>query len=428
MPETAKIQIGDINFECPIIKGTENEIALDIGKLRSSTGYITLDEGFANTGACKSSITFIDGEQGILRYRGYPIEQLAEHSRFIEVAWLIIWGELPTKGQLNQFSSLLTEYAPLHTSLEHHFDGFPKEAHPMAILSAMLNAVSCYDPDLLNIKDENQFVQAAAKIISKVRTIAAYSYRSARGYPFNYPHPKLKYCANFLHMMFSFPYEEYKAHPDIEKALNLFFILHADHGQNCSASTVRMVGSAKADLFSSVSAGVCALWGSLHGGANSEVIKMLEDIHKTGKDPQYYIDLAKSKESNFKLMGFGHRIYKSFDPRAKILKEYVDKALNLLNKKDPLLDIAKKLEELALSDPYYIERKLYPNVDFYSGILLRAMGIPNEMFTVLFAIGRIPGWIAHWKEVLEQGEKISRPRQIYTGHTIRDYVPMKNRG
>ncbi len=424
IPESIKVEIEGQIVDFPVVVGSESEKAIDITKLRAKTGYITLDDGYMNTGACKSSITFIDGENGILRYRGYPIEQLAEHARFVEVAYLLIWGELPTKEQKTEFSSLLTEHADLHPSLLHHFNGFPKTAHPMSILSAMLNAVSAYHPHLMNLSSEALFKEAATKIISKVRTIAAYSYRKAKELPLIPPDPKKRYCANLLHMMFSTPEKEYETHPDIEKALNLFFVLHGDHEQNCSTSTVRMVGSSKANLFSSVSAGVCALWGPLHGGANAEVIQMLEEIHNTGKGVDYFVDMAKKKDSNFKLMGFGHRVYKNFDPRSKILKFYVDKVLLLLNRKDPLLDIARKLEEAALADPYFKDRKLYPNVDFYSGILLRAIGIPVELFTVMFAIGRMPGWIAQWKEVHnDPTSKINRPRQIYIGPKKRDYMP-----
>ena len=425
--DKAKILLGDQSIDCKVVTGTENEIGFDISELFKKTGYTAFDEGFANTAVAKSAIGFIDGEKGILRYRGYPVEQLAEYSRFIEVAWLIIWGELPNKAQLQEFSNLLTEHAFLHTSMEHHFDGFPAHAHPMAILASMVSALSCYHPELMDITDNDKLKLAAAKIISKVRTIAAFSYRKSKGLPFVYPHPNLRYCSNFLHMMFALPYQDYEVHPVIEKALNLFFILHAEHGQNCSTSTARMVGSSRSNLFGSVSAAVCALWGVSHGGANMAVLKMLEEIHLTGKPAQYFIDQAKSKESKFKLMGFGHRIYKNFDPRAKILKTHVEKVLNLLNIHDPLLDIAKNLEELALQDPYFIEKKLYPNVDFYSGILLRAMGIPVEMFTVMFAIGRAPGWIAHWREVNDQNHKIYRPRQVYVGPQKRDFTPMEER-
>ena len=427
MADSVKIQIGQQSVDCPVVPGTESEVGFDISSILKKTGHTSYDEGFANTAVCKSSIAFIDGEKGILRYRGYPIEQLAEKSRFIEVAWLIIWGELPTEKQINEFSDLLTQHSLLHTSMEHHFAGFPEYSHPMAVLSSMITALTCYYPEFMDITEEEKFKLAAAKIISKVRTIAAFSYRVSKGLPYIYPSPKLKYCANFLHMMFSLPYQEYQAHPIIEKALNLFLILHAEHGLNCSASTARMVASSRSNLFSAVSAAVCALWGTLHGGANMAVIKMLEEIHKTGKPPQHFIELAKSKDNAFKLMGFGHRIYKNYDPRAKILKEHVEKVLDLLKVNDPLLDIAKKLEELALNDPYFIEKKLYPNVDFYSGILLRAIGIPVDMFTVMFAIGRTPGWIAHWKEVFDTKQKIYRPQQIYTGAKIRDFVPLNKR-
>jgi citrate synthase len=423
MSESVQINIDGQALDFPVVLGSEFEKAIDVTKLRAKTGYITLDDGYMNTGACKSAITFIDGENGILRYRGYPIEQLAEHVSFVEVAYLLIWGEFPTEAQKTEFSSLLTEHAEIHPALLNHFNGFPRTAHPMSILSAMLNAVSAYHPHLMQLSNEALFKEAATKIISKVRTIAAYSYRKSKEWALIPPDPKKKYCANFLHMMFSTQEKEYEIHPDIEKALNLFFVLHGDHEQNCSTSTVRMVGSSKANIFSSVSAGVSALSGPLHGGANAEVIQMLEEIHNTGKGVGYFVDMAKQKDSKFKLMGFGHRVYKNFDPRSKILKFYVDKVLLLLNRKDPLLDIARKLEEAALADPYFKERKLYPNVDFYSGILLRAIGVPVDLFTVMFAIGRMPGWIAHWKEVHDDPtSKINRPRQIYMGSKKRDYI------
>ncbi len=427
MAETAKLTIDGKTYELPVITGAEGEKAIDVQKLRQESGYITLDEGYGNTGSCKSSITFIDGDKGVLRHRGYSIEELSEKSSFIEVAWLLCFGELPTEEQGRRFSSLLTEHAMLHTSSEHHFEGFPKDAPPMAILSSMINAIACYHPDIMNIQNDEQFLVGAAKIISKVRTIAAFAFRKAKGLPFNYPHPDYKYCGNFLHMMFSMPHNKYEVHPDIEKALNLFLILHADHEQNCSTSTVRIVGSARTNLFTSLAAGVCALWGPLHGGANVEVIEMLEEIHRTGRNPKDFVEMAKDKKSGARLMGFGHRVYKNFDPRAKILKTQVDKVLKLIRVEDPLLDIARGLEEIALSDPYFVERKLYPNVDFYSGILLRAIGIPVDMFTVMFAIGRTPGWIANWKELHDQESRINRPRQIYTGKTLRKYTPIEDR-
>ena len=428
MARTATLTFENKRIELPVVEGSEGELGADIGKLRNDTGLITLDPGYGNTGSCKSAITFIDGETGILRYRGIPIEQLAEHSRFIEVAWLLIFGRLPKYDELQFFSHRLTVNATLNEAFRHHFQGFPTDAPPMAILSAMLNTLSCFHGEFLDLKDEFAFEEAAARIISKVRTIAAYTYRMSRGLPLIYPHPERKYVSNFLHMMFSMPYQEHIVDPDIERALNIILLLHADHEQNCSTSTVRMVGSSKANLFASVAAGVCALWGNLHGGANVAVLEMLDKIHKGGMTAEEYLKLAKDKNSPVRLMGFGHRVYKNFDPRAKILKEQADKVLSKMGVKDPLLDIARKLEELALRDPYFVERKLYPNVDFYSGIIMKAIGIPVNMFTVMFAIGRMPGWIAHWKEQHDEGEsRIARPRQIYTGPTITDYTPVDQR-
>jgi citrate synthase len=426
MSDEAKLQLPDQEVDLPRVVGTENEQGVDIAKLRGSTGYITLDEGYRNTGSCTSQITFINGEKGILRYRGYPIEQIAEHSTFVEAAWLLIYGELPTQEQLTAFSALLTEHQMLHEGLHNAFDGFPVTGHPMAILSAMINAVSCYHPDILELEEEAIFDSAAARLMSKVRTIAAASYKASVGQPIMYPQPNWDYCSNFLHMMFSLPHGEHEPDADVVRALNLILILHADHEQNCSTSTVRMVGSSGANLFASCSAGVCALWGPLHGGANVAVIKQLNKIHKSGmKIPDFIDDIKKNKG---KLFGFGHGVYKNFDPRAKILKDIADTILAKLGVDDPLLDIARRLEEVALNDSYFVDRKLYPNVDFYSGILLRAIGIPVNMFTVMFAIGRMPGWIAHWKEVRETNSRIYRPRQIYTGPAERTFVPMDQRG
>ena len=428
MPDTAKLQLKDKSVDLPVVVGTENEPSVDISKLRAQTGYITLDDGYGNTGSCKSAITFIDGEKGILSYRGIPIEQIAEHSTFIETAQLIIWGELPNKDQLARFSALLTKHEMLHEGLRTHFDGFPAQANPMAILSAMINAVSCYHPDVMNMEDEKTFESAAARLMSKVRTIAAAAYKTAIGQPINYPNPRLRYCANFLHMMFSTPHNQYEPDPEVVRALDLIFILHADHEQNCSTSTVKMVGSSGANLFASCSAGVCALWGPLHGGANVAVIQMLETIRSQNIPLKEYVDRVKKKDEGMKLMGFGHRVYKNFDPRAKIIKAQCDKVLAKLHKSDPLLDIARELEEVALRDEYFTSRKLYPNVDFYSGIIMRAIGIPLEMFTVMFAIGRMPGWIAHWKETHDNPDgRIYRPRQVYVGKTKRDYVPVEKR-
>jgi citrate synthase len=429
MTDHATLVVGEDQYEFPLVQGSEGERAFDIAALRSSSGLITLDPGYGNTGSCQSAITFIDGEKGILRYRGIPIEQFAQDPNFIEVAWLLIFGALPTLAEYDSFAADLTEHSNLDEGMKHHFEGFPRNAPPMAILSAMINALSCFYPELLELDDDQQFRLAAARLISKIRTIAAYAYRHSRGHSYIYPDPKLRYASNFLHMMFSHPYAQYECEEHIREALNLIFILHADHEQNCSTSTVRMVGSSKANLFASCAAGVCALWGPLHGGANVEVLKMLERIHQGNMSAEDYVKLAKDKDSDARLMGFGHRVYKNFDPRARILGEQAEKVLGYLGKSDPLLNIARKLEEIALEDPYFVERKLYPNVDFYSGIILRAIGIPTNMFTVMFAIGRLPGWIAHWWEQEQTpGGRIARPRQIYTGNTQTDYVPMHERG
>jgi len=427
MSDTAKLEIDGKTYEFPIVVGTEDEKAIDISTLRQQTGYITLDEGYVNTGSCRSAITYIDGERGILRYRGIPIEELAEKSTFIETAYLLIFGHLPTRAELRRFSELLTEHQYLHEDIRYHFEGFPSTAHPMAILSAVINASSCFDPTILR-RDPERFDAHAAKLISQVRTIAAFSYRKSRGLPIIYPKKAYKYTANFLHMMFSSPYEDYELKPEVVRALDLIFLLHADHEQNCSTATVRMVASSGANLFASVAAGVCALWGPLHGGANQAVVEMLMQIHKEGDDGSKFIAAVKDKKNRQRLWGFGHRVYKTYDPRAKIIKKACHDLLRVLNISDPLLDIAMKLEETALKDPYFIERRLYPNVDFYSGIILRAIGIPLEMFTVIFAIGRTPGWIAHYKEVMDNpNTKIYRPRQIYIGPPISPYIPLENR-
>ncbi|MCP4138313.1 MAG: citrate synthase [bacterium] len=423
MQEKAILEFNNEEYEFDIIKGTENEFAVDISQLRSKTGLVSFDPGFVNTGSTTSRISFVNGEEGILRYRGYPVEELAEKSNFLEVAHLLMYGSLPSMEELGDFSTLIEEHAGLHTSLELHYNGFPASSPPMAILSTMLNAVACYHPDLLHIDyDSPGFHDAAAKILSKVRTIAAYTYRATNGLPFNYPDSQLDYCSNLLHMMFSSQFVRYQAHPAFVKALDKFLIVHADNEQGCSTSTVRMVGSSRANLFSSVSSGVCALWGPLHGSANVAVINMLEDIHKTGKDPSHYINTAKDKNNDARINGFGHRIYKKFDPRAAILKDQVHEIFDHTECHDPLLEIAIELEERVLKDEYFIERKLYPNLDFYSGILLRAIGIPTEMYPVMFAIGRMPGWISNWKELLEQKQRISRPRQIYNGEIKRKYT------
>ncbi len=429
MEDTATLRIADENYTFPLMVGTEGEKAIDTRSLRSSSGFITYDDGYGNTGSCQSKITFIDGEKGILRYRGYPIEQLAESSTFIEAAYLIIYGELPNRGQLSQFSQNVLRQARIDVGMNNIFEGFPHNSHPMAMLSAMLNTLGCYYSELASNnreRDLENFDQAASVLLSKVRTLAAMSYRMKQGLPFIYPKGNMGYSQNFLHMMFSEPYNEYYPHDDVTKALDLIFLLHADHEQNCSTSTVRMVASGGANLFASVAAGVCALWGPLHGGANMAVVKMLQEIHDAGDDGRKFIEKAKKGEA--RLMGFGHRVYKNYDPRAKILGEYCEKVLKALGRKDPLLDIARHLEQEALSDDYFIQRKLYPNVDFYSGIILKAVGLPLDMFTVIFAIGRMPGWIANWKEVAESSSRIHRPRQIYVGPTIRDYVMMKDRG
>ncbi|RMF78966.1 MAG: citrate synthase [Planctomycetota bacterium] len=429
MADTAKLTFRDQTYELPVVEGTEHELGIDISKLRAQSGLITLDESYANTGSCQSRITFIDGEKGILRYRGYPIEQLAEQSTFVETAYLVIFGELPTSSELERFRNLLSQHQYIHEDMRHHFEGFPPNAHPMAILSAMINAASCYQPVLTQPPDLKHFEHTAARLISKVRTIAAASYKKSIGRPMIYPRPDLPYTANFLHMMFSAPYEPYEPDPDIVRALDQLLILHVDHEQNCSTSTVRMVGSSRANLFASVAAGVCALWGPLHGGANQAVLHMLTQMREEGISAKQYLERVKDKSSGIKLMGFGHRVYKNFDPRAKIIKNACDVVLKKLNVDDPLLDIAQELEAAALEDSYFVERKLYPNVDFYSGIIMRAIGIPVNMFTVMFAIGRMPGWIAHWREVHSNpNARIYRPRQIYTGAGERDYVPIEKRG
>ncbi|HEY2082343.1 MAG TPA: citrate synthase [Verrucomicrobiae bacterium] len=427
MENNAELKLNGKSYQFPIVEGTEHERGIDISSLRSETGCITLDDGYGNTGSCRSAITFIDGEKGILRYRGIPIEELAEKSTFMEVSHLLIWGHLPTSAELRKFSDLLTEHELLHESMKHNFEGFPNTAHPMAILSSMINAAGCFDTDLFSADNPDAFQVQVARLISQVRTIAAFAHRQSRGLPIIYPKPDYKYTANFLHMMFSLPYKDYELKPEIVKALDLIFVLHADHEQNCSTSTVRMVASSKANLFASTAAGVCALWGPLHGGANQAVLEMLEQIHKTGDDGSRFIAAAKDKTSGKKLMGFGHRVYENYDPRAKIIKKACDEVLAKLSLNDPLLDIAKRLEDAALHDSYFVERKLYPNVDFYSGIIMRALGIPVEMFTVMFAIGRMPGWIANHKEVMDEPTRIYRPRQIYTGPALNHYVPVKDR-
>tara|TARA_Y100000746_G_scaffold229618_1_gene239610 strand:- start:3080 stop:4348 length:1269 start_codon:yes stop_codon:yes gene_type:complete len=407
-------------IELPIVKGSENEKAVDITSLRSQTGYITLDPGYGNTGACLSDITFIDGEAGILRYRGFPIEQVVLNTNFTDLSHLLIYGDQENENNLIKFKKSLRQHAVIHEDMKRFFDGFPPNAHPMAILSSMVTALSSYYQDDDENKEEIIDINIV-RLLAKVKTIAAYSYRKSHGLPFIYPEPELGYVENFLHMMFADSQEDYHSDQIIIEALNLLLILHADHEQNCSTSTVRMVGSSHANIYATISAGISALWGPLHGGANQAVIEMLKTIHKDGGDYKKYIDLAKDKNSSFRLMGFGHRVYKNYDPRARVIKEMTEKVLNKLNIQDPLLDIAKELESIALSDDYFVKRGLYPNVDFYSGIIYRALGFPTNMFTVMFALGRLPGWIAHWREmILNPKNRINRPRQVYTGIKKRD--------
>lgn len=428
MNDKAILTVDGKQIELPILTGTEGERAIDVTKLREQAGLMTYDPSLGNTSVCRSAITFIDGEKGILRYRGIPIEQFTNKPNFVEAAWMLIFGRLPKHDELRRFSELLTAHELLHEGVKHQFNHIPPGAPPMAILSATLSNLACYHQEFIALEDEGSLEEVAARLISKVRTIAAFAYRRSLGLPFIYPDPHLRYCANFLHMMFSLPYKQYIVTREVEDALNLMFILHGDHEQNCSSSTVRIVGSAKANLFASCAAAVCALWGPLHGGANVEVMDMLERIHRGGLSPEDCLRHAKDKTNPFKLYGFGHRVYRNYDPRAKILKEACDRVFAQIRRQDPLLDIARKLEEVALADSYFIDRQLYPNVDFYSGILLRAMGIPTNMFTVCFAIGRLPGWIAQWKEQHDDPTtKIQRPRQIYTGPTKTDYVPIEKR-
>jgi len=429
MENTGTIRIGDENFEFPIIVGSEGETAIDTRTFRTKSGCIHYDEGYGNTGSCLSSISFIDGEKGILRHRGYPIEQLAEQANFLETAYLVIYGELPTAAALAAFRQRVSDSAPLHQQMLQHYQAFPATAHPMGILSAMVNSLGGFYPELASndrAQDLATFDQSAAILISTVRTIAAMTYRNQQGMPPVYPEASRSYAENFLHMMFSTPAKAYLDDKGAADALDLFLLLHADHEQNCSTSTVRMVASGGANLFASISAGINALWGPSHGGANMAVIKMLEEIHRSGDDGSRFIEAAKKGEA--KLMGFGHRVYKNYDPRAKILGKSAESVLSKIGLDDPLLDIAKHLEKAALEDEYFVKRKLYPNVDFYSGILLKAIGIPVEMFTVMFAIGRIPGWVSNWKEIAENAKsRIHRPRQIYTGAKLRDFVPMDQR-
>ena len=426
MANTARLEVYEKSIDLPLVMGSESEIGIDISKLRSQTKAITLDPGFVNTGSCESGITFLDGEKGILRYRGYPIEQLAEKSNFLEVSYLLIYGELPTNQQLNDFEYNVKQHTLLHEDVRHIYQAFPKDAHPMAILSSIVCALSTFYPDF-SATDSDAVDLAIWRLMGKLPTIAAWSYKKNIGQPFVYPINEFTYTKNFLNMLFGVPTTNYEVPEEFVKALNVLFILHADHEQNCSTSTVRLVGSSEANLFASISTGIAALWGPLHGGANQAVLEMLKQIHNDGGDVQKFVKLAKDKGSGFRLMGFGHRVYKNFDPRATILKGYCDKILDLLGTPDPLLDIAKQLEEAALTDEYFIERNLYPNVDFYSGIIYKALGFPTDMFTVLFSLGRLPGWIAHWLEMRNGISKIGRPRQIYTGQTERNYVSLSQR-
>lgn len=426
MANTARLEVNEKSIDLPLVMGSESEIGIDISKLRSQTKAITLDPGFVNTGSCESGITFLDGEKGILRYRGYPIEQLAEKSNFLEVSYLLIYGELPTNQQLNDFEYNVKQHTLLHEDVRHIYQAFPKDAHPMAILSSIVCALSTFYPDF-SATDSDAVDLAIWRLMGKLPTIAAWSYKKNIGQPFVYPINEFTYTKNFLNMLFGVPTTNYEVPEEFVKALNVLFILHADHEQNCSTSTVRLVGSSEANLFASISTGIAALWGPLHGGANQAVLEMLKQIHNDGGDVQKFVNLAKDKGSGFRLMGFGHRVYKNFDPRATILKGYCDKILDLLGTPDPLLDIAKQLEEAALTDEYFIERNLYPNVDFYSGIIYKALGFPTDMFTVLFSLGRLPGWIAHWLEMRNGISKIGRPRQIYTGQTERNYESLSQR-
>ncbi|RFS16930.1 citrate synthase [Emticicia sp. C21] len=427
MAGTAELILDGKSYQYPTIEGSEGEKAIDIAKLRDETGYITIDSGYKNTGATKSAITFLDGEEGILRYRGYAIEDLAEKANFLAVAYLLIYGELPNKEQYDQFDNAIRRHTLVNEDMRRIFDGFPVNAHPMGVMSAMVSAMSGFYPDSYNDKVPDHTETHIIRLLAKFPTLATWCYKKSNGHPINYPKNSLDYCSNFLHMMFSLPVEEYEVDPVVSAALNKLLILHADHEQNCSTSTVRLVGSSKANLYSSISAGISALWGPLHGGANQEVIEMLEDIKADGGDVMKFVNKAKDKNSGFRLMGFGHRVYKNFDPRAKIIKKAADDILGKLGVNDPVLEIAKGLEEAALHDDYFVSRKLYPNVDFYSGIIYRALGIPTNMFTVMFAIGRLPGWIAQWKEMRTNKEPIGRPRQIYTGATLRPFVEIENR-
>ncbi len=427
MSKIAILELDGKKYEFPVIQGSENEVAIDIDKLRSASGAITIDPGYKNSGSCKSEITFLDGEEGILRYRGYSIEDLADKANFLEVSYLLIFGELPTTAQLEKFENDIRKYTLVNEEMKNIIDGFPKTAHPMGVLSSLTSALTAFNPKSVNPHNEKEMYEAVCKTIGKFLVIATWTYRKSMGYPLNYYDNTKGYVDNFMRLMFELPTGPYKADPKVVAALDKLFILHADHEQNCSTSTVRIVGSSHAGLFASISAGVSALWGPLHGGANQAVLEMLQEIHDNGGDVAKFVLKAKDKDDSFRLMGFGHRVYKNFDPRATIIKQAADDVLTALGVDDPLLDIAKQLEKVALEDEYFKSRNLYPNVDFYSGIIYRAMGIPVEMFTVLFAIGRLPGWIAQWKEMRINKEPIGRPRQVYTGYPLRDFKEVHNR-
>ena len=428
MGKTVKITLDDVTHEFPIVTGTEGESAIDISELRKKMGLITLDPGYPNTGSCESKITYMDGGKGVLRYRGIPVEQLAEHSTFVETAYLLINGRLPLSTELNRFSVMLNDNSMVHEDMRAFFENFPRRAHPMGILSSMMNALREFYPEIPERGEEEETTLTFARLLSKIRTMAAMSYRISRGYNVIYPRHDLSYCANFLNMMFDSPVRPYVIDDDLVEALNAFWILHADHEQNCSTAAVRLVGSARVNLYAAISAGICALWGPLHGGANQAVVEMLQEIQDSGGDPLPFIERAKDRNDPFRLMGFGHRIYRTYDPRAVIMQKVCNKVLKKIKRSDPLLDIAERLKEVALKDPYFIDHSLYPNVDFYSGIVLRAIGIPLNMFTVMFAIGRLPGWISQWKESIDDPKwKLHRPHQIYRGSEQRDYIPINSR-
>ncbi|NOR27979.1 MAG: citrate synthase [Lutibacter sp.] len=428
MPNKAILEIDGKKYEFPVLIGTENEVAIDISSLRGATkGVITLDPGFKNTGSCESKITFLDGEKGILRHRGYAIEELTKKASFLEVAYLVIFGELPTKAEFNKFEDDIKSHSMVNEEVKNIIDGFPKIAHPMGVLSSLTSALTAFNPGTVNVNSKEDMYQAIVRLLAKFPVLASWAHRINKGLPLNYSDNSLDYISNIMQMMFKIPTEEFKLNPIAVRALDELLILHEDHEQNCSTSTVRIAGSSAAGLFASISAGVSALWGPLHGGANQAVLEMLEEIQKDGGDVDKFINKAKDKNDPFRLMGFGHRVYKNFDPRARIIKKAADELFQDLNLNDPILDIAKHLEEVALKDEYFAERKLYPNVDFYSGIIYRALGVPVEMFTVMFAIGRLPGWIAQWKEMRENGEPIGRPRQLYTGETLRTFKSFEER-